>query len=42
MDREVIGLYAAKLEQLSKDENVELDKRRRFGISAKWYKKNIK
>jgi len=38
MDKEVIELYSAKLEQLSKNEDVEKDKRRRFGESAKWYK----
>jgi hypothetical protein len=38
MDKEIVKLYASKLEQLSKKEDVEKDRRRRFGVSAKWYK----
>jgi len=38
MDQEVLKIYAAKLEQLSKDKELDNEKRRRFGVSAKWYK----
>jgi len=38
MDKELLRLYANRLEALSKNEDIENDKRRRYGVSAKWYK----
>ena len=38
MDKEILKLYAAKLDELSRSEDIEADKRRRFGVSAKWYR----
>jgi WD40 repeat protein/energy-coupling factor transporter ATP-binding protein EcfA2 len=42
MDKEVLKIYATKLEQLSNNEELEKEKRRRFGVSAKWYKSLVK
>jgi len=38
MDKEILKLYAAKLNELSNNVDIENDKRRRYGESAKWYK----
>ena len=38
MDKEILKLYATRLKELSTKEDVEQDKRRRYGVSAEWYR----